>query len=99
MTRGTTPTHIIETDISLADVEALYITYSQRDKVIIEKSLEDVEINGHLINIKLTQEDTLSFNDADEVLIQIRARLSDGTAVASNLMRTDVKKILKDGEI
>lgn len=34
-----------------------------------------------------------------DLLIQIRAKFSDGTAVASNVIKTTAEMILKDGAI
>ena len=64
MIRGTTPTHkFYADDINLENIEELYITYAQGKKVIIEKTLEDVELNTeeNSISVFLTQEDTLKF--------------------------------------
>ena len=98
-TRGTTPTHRFNTDIDLTQAEVLYVTYKQGSEIVLEKEKADIDIESDHIEFKLTQEDTLKFNSKGTVSIQIRARFADGTAVASNIISSGAKEILKDGEI
>ena len=107
MTRGTTPTHTftLPDNLKTATLSALYITYAQRGKTVLEKTLSDVMINNGVITCTLTQADTLKFEvldqhcGCDKVAIQVRMKTSDGTAMASDIMRISVQDILKDGEI
>lgn len=98
-TRGTTPTHSFATDIDLSNATSLYITYWQRGKVLVEKTIDDVSFDYMRVLVRLSQEDTLLFNDRYEVSIQIRAKFGDGSAIASNVIRIPVCEILKEGEI
>ena len=107
MTRGTTPTHTftLPDDLTSATISALYITYAQGSKTVLEKTISDVTINGGVITCTLTQADTLKFEvldqhcGCDKVAIQVRMKTSDGTAMASDIMRIPVVDVLKDGEI
>ena len=104
MIRGTTPRHIFTLPDAMADVEfvALYITYQQRRKTVLEKTLDDVQRDGTTLTVHLTQTETLAFGRGyvtEPVYIQIRLKLDDGTAMASDLMKTSVQQILKEGEI
>ena len=107
MTRGTTPTHTftLPDDLTSATISALYITYAQGSKTVLEKTISDVTINGGVITCTLTQADTLKFEvldqhcGCDKVAIQVRMKTSDGTAMASDIMRIPVMDVLKDGEI
>lgn len=107
MTRGTTPTHTftLPDDLTSATISALYITYAQGSKTVLEKTLSDVTINGGVIICTLTQADTLKFEvldqhcGCDKVAIQVRMKTSDGTAMASDIMRIPLMDVLKDGEI
>lgn len=98
MYRGTTPTLTFTVPFTKDDVSVLYITFSQ-DKEVFSLSLDDVSFVGNEISVKLSQTQTLMFQSGQNVVIQIRARNTDGTAIASNLMYTTVSEILKDGEI
>lgn len=99
MRRGTTPTHTIATDIDLRSAEVIYVTYKQGANLVVEKETSDITVEENSVSVTLSQAETLAFSASAEVLVQIRARFSDGSAVASNIMRTSVKDILKDGEI
>lgn len=107
MIRGTTPTHTftLPNDLKALTISALYITYAQYGKTVLEKTLEDVKITDGVIACTLTQADTLAFKAVDQycgcdkVAIQVRMKTSDGTAMASDIMRIPVQDVLKDGEI
>lgn len=99
MRRGTTPTHTFETDIDLTDAEVIYITYKQDGKIALEKTRDDLTITAESLQVKLTQEETLAFSMSRPVEMQIRARFPDGSAIASQVMRTTADVILKEGVI
>lgn len=110
MRRGTTPTLTFTLPYDIA-ISALYITFVQGDKTILEKTIDDVTIDGNKITLSLTQDDTLLFEAPlsqpqppfskmpDIVLIQLRLRDENGNAVASQIIKTTVDAILKDGVI
>lgn len=98
MKRGTTPTNTFKTNIDLTDA-TVFLTYSQRGRVVLEKTGDDLEISAEAIVTRLTQKDTLGFDALQKVSIQIRYVFPDGTAGASNIMTASVGEILKDGEI
>ena len=92
MKRGT------KTNIDLTGA-TVFLTYSQRGRVVLEKTGDDLEISAEAIVTRLTQKDTLGFDALQKVSIQIRYVFPDGTAGASNIMTASVGEILKDGEI
>ena len=98
MKRGTTPTNTFKTNIDLTGA-TVFLTYSQRGRVVLEKTGDDLEISAEAIVTRLTQKDTLGFDALQKVSIQIRYVFPDGTAAASNIMTASVGEILKDGEI
>ena len=98
MKRGTTPTNTFKTNIVLTGA-TVFLTYSQRGRVVLEKTGDDLEISAEAIVTRLTQKDTLGFDALQKVSIQIRYVFPDGTAGASNIMTASVGEILKDGEI
>lgn len=105
MRRGTTPTNTFTTDVNLTGA-TVFVDYEQRGNIILEKTGADLDITvvetqtgtTSTIELELSQEDTLSFKPG-EVLIQIRAVYPDGTAIASNIIRTTAERIIKDGVI
>ena len=98
MKRGTTPTNTFKTNIDLTGA-TVFLTYSQRGRVVLEKTGDDLEISAEAVVTRLTQKDTLGFDALQKVSIQIRHVFPDGTAGASNIMTASVGEILKDGEI
>lgn len=97
MRRGTTPTNTFTTQTDLTGA-TVFVDYEQRGLVVLEKTGSDLTITTTAVTLELTQEDTLSFKPG-EVLIQIRAVYPDGTAIASNIIRTTFERIIKDGVI
>ena len=98
MKRGTTPLNTFKTNIDLTGA-TVFVTYTQRGRIILEKTGADLEISEDAVITRLTQRDTLGFDAIQKVSIQIRYVFPDGTAGASNIMTADVGEILKDGEI
>ena len=97
MRRGTTPTITITTDIDLTSASNLFVTFKQGDRIVFEKTLDDVAVTENTVICKLTQEDTLALKDS-MVRFQIRATIGDAK-VASNIMTAQVSDILKGGAI
>ncbi|HGI3718827.1 TPA: hypothetical protein ACJSI1_000172 [Streptococcus agalactiae] len=98
MFRGTTPINIFRTDVDLTNASVLFITYKQNGKVVLEKTIDDVSIHGEMVEVRLSQRETLLFSEGI-VTIQIRAKFQDGSVIASSLIRTNAREILKEGEI
>jgi len=98
MRRGTTPTITITTDLDLTQASNLFVTFKQGDRVVFEKTLDDVTVRETQVVCELSQNDTLTLRDGKPVRFQIRATLGD-SKVASNVMATSVGEILKGGMI
>ena len=88
MYRGTTPLLTFELPEPI-NIEVLFITFQQKDRNVLEKTLDDVSYDKEagIISLQLSQADTLSFN-ADA-----------GNAPASEPILIDVERIFKEGEI
>lgn len=107
--RGTTPTHIFSFPFDPNELSSIYITYTQRGNIIIEKTIDDIEFDTveETMKVTLSQEDTLAFFGANPrirtvdttVFIQVRAGFANGEAWASEIMKDRVGDILKDGFI
>lgn len=98
MYRGTTPTLVFTLPFEASGISALNIAFAQKLEVVLEKELEDCQLDGSQVTVKLTEADTLKFSHEDLLEIQMRC-VFDGNKLASNIIRTDVKRILKDGEL
>lgn len=94
MFRYTTPTCEFVMDINPIGWETYIITYSQRGRIILEKTEEDPhtiedkttdpEYMGYCLSVKLSQEETALFNPVDNIYIQIRCKYDTGDVFASD---------------
>lgn len=103
MIRGTTPT--LEFNLpflaSLIKTAQILISYVDNFKeVVIEKKFEDCVLGETTISTDLTQEETLAFPAPTMVEVQLRVVVNqDGkdVALATDIYKVKVKKLLKDG--
>ena len=102
MIRGTTPTLTFELPFECSLIDSLSIAFSQTPatykppELLLEKTLGDVAVSGSTITLTLSQEDTLKLDAAHDVEIQLRVLCGD-TAMASQIIRTPVRRILRVG--
>ena len=101
MRRGTTPTFTVTVD---ADISALNIHPAFSAGALIVKSGSDLSVSYAdgvtTIETTLTQADTLAMAASTDCEIQIRAYNGDGSiAMATEIARVPVHRILEDGEL
>ena len=94
MIQGTTPTHKFNIPIDASTIKSVRITYAQQGNVLLTKETADCRIDGNIVELKLTQEETLLFNEFSSVQIQMRILTIGGDALASELMRVPCGAIL-----
>jgi hypothetical protein len=82
----------------LDDFDVVYVTYSQSGRTVLEKNKNELEATDSGFRLIFSQADTLCLSPGP-VKIQIRAKLRDGNAVASDIISTTALEVLKDGEI
>ena len=102
--RGTTQTHYFDFPFDPSNIGELSVVYSQNKEIKIRKSLSDVSFDEESLIVKLSQEDTFSFDKVgipsipskSLVLIQIRTILNDGSVFVSSPIKDRVYDILDD---
>lgn len=99
MIRGTTPLLEFTLPFDVSQIAEAYVTFCQSGRMVIEKRLDECEAEGNMLSIRLTQEETLGLSTVYTTEIQIRVRLLSGDALASNIIRVNTERILKDGVI
>ena len=101
MIRGTTPKLEFTLPFDTSLIAEMYITLKQNGTTILEKTLSDCNCSGTSVSLTLTQEDTLKLEQKphSDGEMQIRVRTTAGEALASNIMRIYVGRILKEGVI
>lgn len=93
MFRGTTP--IIEMNLSIdtSTIEVLVISFVQRGVLKFEKEACDCSFDGTKASIQLSQEETLDLEAGFVVEVQAKAKLNDGTVMASEIERLEVRDV------
>ena len=100
ITRGTTPLipfeakDFFDEDVDLSQVRVIWMTFEQ-EHIQITKRFPDVLIDGSLIRVKLSQENTLNLKEGN-VEVQFRALLGND-AISSSIAVIKVLRILKEG--
>ena len=94
MTRGTTPTYIIDfkEEIDFSSVTTWVVTLRQAGRKL---SIEDpvVDLENRTIKVTLNQEQTLRFARGQAEL-QVRGVFADGTAFASDIGSVPINEVL-----
>lgn len=99
MRRGTTPTLTFILPFSTDGMDVLNLAFSQNNKIVFQKTLKDVTLDGYSVYLTLTQEETLKLSSRQGSLdIQMRCGYGE-TRLASNIITVEVEKLLKDGAI
>lgn len=96
MIRGSTPTHTFTLPIDAAQIDKLRITYAQNGKVLVTKTDADATMEGSVVQVKLTQEDTLAFKCNRDVEVQVEVLTPAGDKLPSNIIRVPVGRCLND---
>lgn len=99
MIRGTTPTLEFIIPFDTGQLSEAFVTLSQNETIIIDKALTDCQCNENKLSVRLTQEETLKLQCDCMTEIQIRAKTLEGEAIASQIIKVNTERILKDGVI
>jgi hypothetical protein len=93
MRQGTTPTiQITINDIDLNEMQNIYVVFEQNG-YILKKEQSDLDIEGNVISVLLSQEETLNFKEGT-CNIQLRMITKGGVAIASPIKTTKVYRVL-----
>lgn len=93
MRQGTTPTiQITINDIDLNEMQNIYVVFEQSG-YILKKESSDLDIEGNVISVLLSQEETLNFKEGT-CNIQLRMITKGGVAIASPIKTTKVYRVL-----
>ena len=91
---GTTPLHTFTIPFDSGLIDKARVIYSQNGQPVLKR--DNCTLDGNLIKVKLTQEDTLSFTASYPVDIQVRVVLHDGEALVSSINKVSVEKCLEN---
>ena len=99
MIRGTTPTLEFVLPSEIPSFKTLWITFAQNNIEIFTVKKDQCEIEGNIIRVTLDQDQTLNLSASTFLEMQIRGLTVNDESVASNIIKTQVQRILKDGVI
>ena len=97
----TTPTHefVLPDDVPIEDIEWLRWTYSQAHMILLEKTLDDVNVDGQTLWFKMSQADTKLFDPFLPIKVQVRAGVIDGDALVSPEYTISTHEVLNEDVI
>ena len=93
---GTTPIHTFVLPFDDSFISKVRVIYKQLDKVILKKETEDCTIEGNVVTVKLTQEETFRFDYNYFVHIQIRVLTSGNESLKSDIIMKGLTECLDD---
>lgn len=96
MIRGTTPTHRFQIPFHTDEVRKLRVWYKQDDELLVTKTEEDAEMEGNVIKVTLTQEETLKFKENKMVKLQLKVKTVTGATPATPVIKLDPQEVLDD---
>lgn len=99
MIRGTTAKITFNIPVETNQIAVAYVTFTSDGVVAVEKKLADLTLEDNKVICRLTQAESLSFTPNSRVRVQLRARLKDGTTIASKIRDVTVGNVLKEGII
>lgn len=94
MRLGTTPKHEFTLPFDISLVKEFKVTYKQNGKIILEKYLEDFEVNQNTLSVTLTQEETFLFAEGVNIEVQARVLIVGGDAFSSEIRIITAQKCL-----
>lgn len=103
MHRGSTPRITFEFNIPLYNLTEMNLSLSQKGNIILEKTINDVEIiDERNMILKLTEDETLMFetDELNNAYVDVQFRLAFGSErCASDIMQIIIKPIIKEGKL
>lgn len=96
MYRLTTPLHEFVLPFDTENIKNLVISYGQNRSEVLAKHLADCTLEGNVVKVMLTQEDTKLFAPDTPVNIQIRVLTKQDEALASYQHKVRCEDVLND---
>ena len=94
MPQGTNPWNTYKLPFSTDLVKKVRITFAQKDGLKIKKTEKDAQMEGNIVKVRLTQEDTFRLNEMLPVQHQIRVLTKNGDVFKSKVETFSVDKCL-----
>lgn len=98
MRKGTAPIHTFTLPFDTEQIAKLRINYAQAGKIVLIKTEQDAEMNGNVVQVKLTQADTLGFS-ASNVEIHLDILTKQGDPLRSDIYSVYASRCLNEEEL
>ena len=99
MIRGTTPLLGFRLPVHTENIDEVLITFAQRNKELFTVDNAACDFDEDMVNVLLSQEQTLALGSNAYVDVQFRIVDTRGHRLASDILHIPVGRLLKDGEI
>lgn len=96
MRKGTAPVHTFTLPFDSDRVAKLRVNYAQRGELLVIKTEKDATMQGNIVQVQLSQSETLSFKDTCAVEIQLDLLATDGTPFRSRIYRAAADRVLNE---
>lgn len=99
MVQGTTPRHIIQTDVDLSDFPTRELTIKQGSTTITKTAADMLMVDEKHLLFSLTENETLSLEPGTPITWQLRLQSSNGYITASIPQYFDIYTLLQGGSM
>lgn len=97
--QGTTPTVTFNLPFDVSTIKNCEIYFGQNDELLVTKGYNDCVLSGTTLSVTLKQKDTLQFDPAEKLQIQIRFRYNDDSVDATEIIKGKISDLLSDSVI
>lgn len=98
VTRGTTPTIRFKLPFETDVIQNCEVYLSQPNLLIVKRK-NDCILQGNIIQVPLTEDETLQMSNKHPLEMQIRFEYTNGSLGATRIKQGDVGRILKEGKM
>ena len=77
-------------------IKRIRVVYKQDGDIVLKKAGDDVQIDGKVVTVKLSQEDTFAFSSNVSIEIQLRVLFTDNEVKNSYIIKTSLARCLDD---
>ena len=97
--QGTTPTVTFNLPFDVSTIKNCEVYIGQNDELLVTKGYNDCVLSGTTLSVTLKQKDTLQFDPAEKLQIQIRFRYNDDSVDATEIIKGKISDLLSDAVI
>lgn len=94
MIQGSTPKHTFKLPFDTSLIDKIRVTYAQNGIPLLTKEKEDCTLEGDTVTIRLSQEETLKFDENARVQVQIKAKSTDEDVTISKILSIPLYPVL-----